>query len=89
MQTPQAALKISKYFLFNDFINFIKLHKVLLGLNEDVLSKCYKDCKFLAKDYQSAWSDVRLNYFKQWSQKPDNLLNFSIKEDENKNSLKK
>lgn len=89
MHTSQAALKISKYFLFSEFINFIKLYKDLLGLNDDVVCKCYKDCKFLAKDYQSAWSDVRLNYFKQWSQKPDNLLMFYIKEDENKNGLRK
>lgn len=46
-------------------------------------SKTYVDCKFLSMDYQNTWSDIKKNYFKQWSLKPDNLLKFSVEEVEN------
>ncbi|KAM7359041.1 adenosine deaminase, tRNA-specific 1 [Cochliomyia hominivorax] len=84
LQTPHAALKISKYFLFREFLNLIKSIPELVDLMDAVQNKTYIDCKYLAKDYQCAWSKVKSNYFRQWTKKPDNLLKFSIEKEENK-----
>ncbi|XP_065360597.1 tRNA-specific adenosine deaminase 1 [Calliphora vicina] len=89
LHSPQSALKISKYYLFKEFLNITKLLRDSINKFGDMESKTYFDCKSLAKDYQSAWSDVKINYFKQWSQKPDNLLQFSVEEVENKGFGKK
>ena len=44
----------------------------------------YLDAKFLNTDYQSAWSEIKEKYFKQWTQKPENILKFYINDNVNK-----
>ncbi|XP_037812583.1 tRNA-specific adenosine deaminase 1 [Lucilia sericata] len=89
LQSSQSALKISKFFLLKEFINVLKMQPALCNTVDKLESKTYFECKSLAKDYQNAWSTVKLNYFRQWSYKPDNLLHFSVEEVENKDNIKK
>lgn len=86
--TVHSALKISKLFLLKEFTNVLKLQPDLVPEKQNLDLKTYSDYKYLAKDYQNAWSDLKLQYFKQWTRKPENLLQFSIEEDENKFNIK-
>ncbi|XP_023300302.2 tRNA-specific adenosine deaminase 1 [Lucilia cuprina] len=89
LHSPQSALKISKFYLLKEFINVLKMLPVLCNTFDKLESKSYFECKSWAKDYQNAWSAVKVNYFRQWSYKPDNLLHFSVEEIENKDNSKK
>ncbi|XP_011195896.2 tRNA-specific adenosine deaminase 1 isoform X2 [Zeugodacus cucurbitae] len=82
LNTPQAALRISKYHLLHEFVAILRLEPKLmekLQIDENELNNLkYQQYKQLAKDYQVAWTLAKQNYFSQWTQKPLNLLEFGL-----------
>ncbi|XP_016962170.1 tRNA-specific adenosine deaminase 1 [Drosophila biarmipes] len=81
VNTPQAALAISKYKLFLTFKELLRFNPKLSEKFDQNLSDIdlltYAACKELAEDYQLAWRQVKAKYFLQWTKKPPELLNFS------------
>lgn len=84
LQSPSSALKISKYYLFKEFLQILKLKPVLVPAAHSLLNSTYLDAKFSNEDYQCAWSEAKRNYFKQWTQKPEHILKFFISDIEYK-----
>ncbi|XP_054735927.1 tRNA-specific adenosine deaminase 1 [Anastrepha obliqua] len=82
MNTPQAALKIAKYHLMNEFVELLRLEPKLaekFQINQNQLSEMkYNQFKQLANDYQSTWALAKQIYFQQWTQKPPSLLAFCL-----------
>uniref|UniRef100_A0A1B0AQ59 tRNA-specific adenosine deaminase 1 n=1 Tax=Glossina palpalis gambiensis TaxID=67801 RepID=A0A1B0AQ59_9MUSC len=80
LHSPEASLKISKFHLFSEFLDILKLKPILLetfGLTiENVEKLNYLKAKCLSKTYQTAWLEAKTKYFKQWSEKPENLIKF-------------
>ncbi|XP_017014719.2 tRNA-specific adenosine deaminase 1 [Drosophila takahashii] len=86
VDTPQAALAVSKYKLF---LSFLELHRSNPKLSEkfdknlsDLELITYASCKDLSRDYQLAWRQVKDKYFLQWIKKPQELLEFTPKPNE-------
>ncbi|XP_017966319.1 tRNA-specific adenosine deaminase 1 isoform X2 [Drosophila navojoa] len=80
LNTTQAALEVSKYKLF---INFMELLsgcsevREKLGLRvEEIKNLSYSEVKALSKDYQLAWQQLKREYFMSWTTKPKELLEF-------------
>ena len=84
LHTPSSALKISKYYLFKNFLEILSLKPDLLPKVHSMQNLTYFDAKFLNKDYQSAWFEVKEKYFKKWTQKPEHILKFYINDNANK-----
>ncbi|XP_075162627.1 adenosine deaminase, tRNA-specific 1 isoform X2 [Haematobia irritans] len=79
IDTIHAALSVSKLRLFKVFSEIIQQHQNKLNISYDAIkNSTYANCKLISNDYQSSWSELRSKYFKQWSQKPENMLNFKI-----------
>ncbi|XP_023037149.1 tRNA-specific adenosine deaminase 1 [Drosophila willistoni] len=80
LDTPVAALAISKYKLFLCFLELLRsqkeIRKTLDILTEDLPNLSYGTCKQLATRYQEAWQQLKSEYFEQWTRKPDKLLEF-------------
>ncbi|EDW86188.1 uncharacterized protein Dwil_GK16285 [Drosophila willistoni] len=80
LDTPVAALAISKYKLFLCFLELLRsqkeIRKSLDILTEDLPNLSYGTCKQLATRYQEAWQQLKSEYFEQWTRKPDKLLEF-------------
>ncbi|KAH8409954.1 hypothetical protein KR009_002197 [Drosophila setifemur] len=86
MNSPLAALGVSKYKLFLSFLDLVRSNA---GLSEkfqknisDFDQITYAACKDLAADYQSAWLQIKNKYFIEWTKKPCDLLNFTKRPDE-------
>ncbi|EDW03209.1 tRNA-specific adenosine deaminase 1 [Drosophila grimshawi] len=81
LDTPQAALDVSKYKLLLNFLNLLngcaELRQKLCLQLSDVQNLSYAQCKALAKDYQLVWQQLKCDYFQQWTCKPKELLDFS------------
>ncbi|XP_039496711.1 tRNA-specific adenosine deaminase 1 [Drosophila santomea] len=81
MNTPQAALAISKYQLFLTFLELLKLNPKLSDKFNQPLSdlerNTYASCKELSTDYHFAWREIKEKYFLQWTKKPHELLDFA------------
>uniref|UniRef100_A0A1A9WCD8 tRNA-specific adenosine deaminase 1 n=1 Tax=Glossina brevipalpis TaxID=37001 RepID=A0A1A9WCD8_9MUSC len=82
LYSPEASLQISKFHLFSEFLDILKLKPILLetfGLTTENIGRLnYLTAKSLSKTYQSAWLDAKTKYFKQWSNKPDDLMKFYV-----------
>ncbi|XP_068158185.1 tRNA-specific adenosine deaminase 1 [Drosophila tropicalis] len=80
VDTPVAALAISKYKLFVCFLELLgsqkEIRKRFDVLIEDLPKLTYATCKQLAKKYQEAWQQLKYEYFEQWTRKPSKLLEF-------------
>ncbi|XP_067646415.1 tRNA-specific adenosine deaminase 1 [Eurosta solidaginis] len=86
LRTPHASLNVSKYHLMAEFVELLRLKpeflkKLKISQNE-LQSLKYNQCKQLANEYQTAWTLAKQNYFKQWTQKPADLLKFCLISDE-------
>ncbi|XP_016989667.1 tRNA-specific adenosine deaminase 1 [Drosophila rhopaloa] len=81
MNTPQAALAVSKYNLFLTFLDLLRFNpKLCEKFNQSITDHeriTYASCKVLAADYQLAWRQLKDKYFLQWTKKPHELLNFT------------
>ncbi|KAI8043131.1 tRNA-specific adenosine deaminase 1 [Drosophila gunungcola] len=81
MNTPQAALSVSKYNLFLSFLDILRFNpKLCEKFNENIFNletMSYASCKDLAANYQMAWRQLKDIYFIQWTKKPNELLNFT------------
>ncbi|XP_017068135.2 tRNA-specific adenosine deaminase 1 [Drosophila eugracilis] len=81
LNTHQAALAISKYNFFLNFLDLLKSKTLLCEMLDINLSDLdhitYSSCKDLAKEYQLAWRHIKDQYFLQWTKKPNELLNFT------------
>ncbi|XP_030377150.1 tRNA-specific adenosine deaminase 1 [Scaptodrosophila lebanonensis] len=81
LDTPQAALEISKYKLLNSFVELLSCSSSLckrFNLKSEQLNDLtYIECKTLAAEYQTAWKLLKQNYFRQWTCKPEELQNFT------------
>ncbi|XP_064548105.1 tRNA-specific adenosine deaminase 1 [Drosophila montana] len=81
LNTVQAALAVSKYRLLLNCLDLLHCCQELrekFGLHlTDLQTMSYAACKALAKDYQLAWRELKCEYFKQWTCKPKELLEFS------------
>ncbi|XP_036338282.1 tRNA-specific adenosine deaminase 1 isoform X1 [Rhagoletis pomonella] len=82
VNTPQAALKISKYHLINEFVALLRIEPKLIKkfqIDPNKLAEMkYNQYKQLAKEYQRAWTLAKQEYFQQWTQKPASLLEFCL-----------
>ncbi|EDW13489.1 tRNA-specific adenosine deaminase 1 isoform X1 [Drosophila mojavensis] len=80
LNTMQAALEVSKYKLFINFMDLLSGCSEVrekLGLKlEEVKYLSYSELKALSKDYQLAWQQLKSEYFKLWTTKPKELLEF-------------
>ncbi|XP_017047960.2 tRNA-specific adenosine deaminase 1 [Drosophila ficusphila] len=80
IDTPHAALAVSKYKLFLSFLDLIKTNpKLCEKFDQDTYKfdgTTYASCKDLAADYQQAWRQLKEKYFLQWTKKPHELLTF-------------
>ncbi|KAH8353788.1 hypothetical protein KR059_011462 [Drosophila kikkawai] len=85
MNTPQAASAVSKYSLFKSFQDLHCSHPKLRDARpQNVLTSeptSYLASKDLAAEYQLAWGQLKSSYFLQWTSKPKELQNFSIRTD--------
>ncbi|KAH8353172.1 hypothetical protein KR084_009427, partial [Drosophila pseudotakahashii] len=83
LNTPQAALAVSKYKLFLTFLEFHRFNpKLSEKFNKnlsDLELMTYASCKDLSRDYQLAWRQIKDKYFLQWTKKPHELLDFTPK----------
>ncbi|KAH8377062.1 hypothetical protein KR093_003207 [Drosophila rubida] len=81
LSTPQAACAVSKYKFLNNFIEILhcssELREKLQLQLADINSLTYAKCKHMAVDYQLAWSQLKSNYFQQWTYKPVELQEFT------------
>lgn len=76
LNTPHAALAVSKYKLFQLFLETVELKSDLWNIYKHLGSMTYLDVKHLSLDYQIAWNELKAMYFKQWTHKPPDLLAF-------------
>ncbi|XP_017859718.1 PREDICTED: tRNA-specific adenosine deaminase 1 isoform X3 [Drosophila arizonae] len=80
LNTMQSALEVSKYKLFINFMDLLSGCSEVrekLGLKlEEVKYLSYSELKALSKDYQLAWQQLKSKYFKLWTTKPKELLEF-------------
>lgn len=81
LDTPQAAMSVSKYKLMLIFLDLLRCSSELrdkfqLELS-DLEKLTYARCKSLASDYQLGWNQLKSNYFEQWTSKPKELLEFT------------
>lgn len=81
LDTPQAAMSVSKYKLM---VNFLALMRCSSELREkfhlelsDLEKLTYTKCKSMATDYQQAWNQLKCDYFRQWTNKPKELQKFT------------
>ncbi|XP_018804214.1 PREDICTED: tRNA-specific adenosine deaminase 1 [Bactrocera latifrons] len=81
--TLQAAVKISKYNLLLEYVDILrvepKLRQKYLIDHEKLENYEYHTYKQLAREYQTAWTMAKQNYFSQWTEKPPYLLAFTLK----------
>ncbi|KAH8393115.1 hypothetical protein KR215_010722 [Drosophila sulfurigaster] len=81
LSTPQAACAVSKYKLLHGFLDILhccsELREKLQLQLTDLDSLSYAKCKKMAVDYQLAWSQLKSEYFQQWTQKPNDLQEFT------------
>ncbi|KAH8238865.1 hypothetical protein KR038_005049 [Drosophila bunnanda] len=75
MNTPQAASAVSKYSLFKSF------QDLPCSSPKDSDTRSYSASKDSAVEYQLAWNQLKICYFVQWTNKPKELLNFTIRND--------
>lgn len=82
---PSSRLEICKKNLFQSFASLVKSahaqNVVLpcLAVIDDNLT--YHKSKQLSSGYVSCWETIRANVMPTWSQKPTNLINFTIKDE--------
>lgn len=81
LDTPQAAMSVSKYKLMLNFLDLLRCsselrEKFKLQLS-DLEKLTYSGCKSLASDYQLGWNQLKCDYFQQWTSKPKELLEFT------------
>ncbi|XP_039964840.1 tRNA-specific adenosine deaminase 1 [Bactrocera neohumeralis] len=81
--TLQAAVKISKYNLLLEYVDILRVEpklrqKYLIDL-ENLENYKYCEYKKLAREYQTAWTLAKQNYFLQWIEKIPNFKSFSLK----------
>ncbi|XP_014098748.3 tRNA-specific adenosine deaminase 1 [Bactrocera oleae] len=80
--TPEAAVKISKYNLLQEFVDILRVEPKLRQKyridSKELTYLKYHQYKQLAREYQAAWTLAKQNYFSQWTEKPPNLLEFSL-----------
>lgn len=77
LATPAARLKISKIELFATFAAVWR--QVTEGSKEqDLDSLRYVDVKKLSRQYREQWDALRVAVFKEWSEKPNDLLTFTL-----------
>ncbi|EDV32009.1 uncharacterized protein Dana_GF15620 [Drosophila ananassae] len=83
INSPQAALEISKFKLFLTFLDCISTNP---DLSEKFRRKCtnldeitYATCKSWSTVYQEAWLQLKDEFFLNWTTKPSRLLNFTQK----------
>ncbi|XP_022224999.2 tRNA-specific adenosine deaminase 1 [Drosophila obscura] len=81
--SAQAALAVSKFKLFLNFLNLQQSHAELREKSQrnlpDLEQMTYASCKDLCEDYQQSWRQLKREYFLQWTCKPNELLNFTSK----------
>lgn len=92
LNTTQAALEVSKYKLFINFMDLLsdcsEMREKLGVKLEAVKNLSYAELKALSKDYQLAWQQLKSEYFMLWTNKPKELLEFR-KQPENDFELSK
>ncbi|KAH8283680.1 hypothetical protein KR018_011649 [Drosophila ironensis] len=83
IDSPQAALAISKYKLFLTFLDCIHANAALSERFQKAITSreniTYASCKSWSTDYQLAWRQLKEQYFCHWTQKPSSLLEFTRK----------
>ncbi|BFF94095.1 tRNA-specific adenosine deaminase 1 [Drosophila madeirensis] len=83
LESAQAALAVSKFKLFQTFLNLLQSRAELRAKfqrdDSDVELMTYACCKNLCEDYQQAWRQLKEEYFQQWTFKPKGLLDFTSK----------
>ncbi|XP_034669711.1 tRNA-specific adenosine deaminase 1 [Drosophila subobscura] len=83
LESAQAALAVSKFKLFQTFLNLLQSRAELRAIfqrdDSDLEHMTYACCKNLCEDYQQAWSQLKEEYFQQWTCKPKGLLDFTSK----------
>ncbi|KAH8400548.1 hypothetical protein KR222_006182 [Zaprionus bogoriensis] len=79
--TPQAAMAVSKYRLMLNFLDILQccseLQRRLQLELEDLQELTYAKCKAMARAHQLAWTQLKADYFQQWTCKPKELLEFT------------
>lgn len=81
LNTPKAILKISKCGLFLQYLKLLKSFQIFnLYSKEDNLDNLsYNNMKTLeTNEYFKQWQRLKKNYFSFWTDKPENLLDFSV-----------
>ncbi|KAH8393557.1 hypothetical protein KR200_004571 [Drosophila serrata] len=83
MNTSQAASAVSKYSLFKSYQDLLCSNPKVSDIrSQNVLALehiSYLASKNLAVEYQLAWEQLKSCYFLQWTNKPKDLLNFTIR----------
>lgn len=81
LDTPQAAMAISKYKLMLTFLDLLhscsELRDKLQLTLSDLEELTYARCKSMSRDHQLAWHQLKTAYFQQWTSKPKELLEFT------------
>lgn len=81
LKTPRGRMMISKVELFRNYIEIVrKINKILKIYPADIdFDKLqYYDAKKAVTNYQQVWNDLKHDYFKCWTTKPIELLQFTI-----------
>lgn len=81
--TSSASIKVSRYHLLQLYVNLLKrMRYIQEGLQiesiETLESMKYSNIKLLAYKYQRAWLKCKTSYFKCWTKKPEEYMNFSL-----------
>ncbi|KAH8335918.1 hypothetical protein KR074_006045 [Drosophila pseudoananassae] len=83
INTPQAALEISKYKLFLTFLDCVTtnpdLSEKFRRKGTNLAETTYATCKSWSTVHQAAWLQLKDEYFLNWTTKPIHLLNFTQK----------
>lgn len=78
LKTLSGALRISKAFLFQEFLQVVVSHDGLC--EDDIRKRSYRECKKASTAYQEAWKEIREIHFGYWTSKPEDLLGFRLDE---------
>lgn len=85
LYTPTASLRVSRYNLLKLYYDLLKKmpltqQKFEIDSLEALETMTYSDLKSLAVEYQHAWLNSKVQYFKCWTEKPEACKNFTLKE---------
>lgn len=77
LNTEKAQLSVCKCQLAKRFCEIVQKNKFPIHIPEDCT---YAELKNNCKNYNKTWNFIKTNIFKNWTEKPIDLLNFTLEE---------